>query len=327
MKPVLVTSGEPSGIGPDLCLSLAAHAFPVVVLGDIQVLRQRAAELQQEVTLVPYDFAKTVEFKKNQLYVLSVACHHPVITGQLQSEHGAYVVELLTQAASFCERQLFSAVVTAPVHKANINAAGIAFTGHTEFFAEYFKVKQVVMMLTCEQMKVALVTTHLPLKKVPEVLTVSLITQVIEQLHTSLQNDFNIQNPVIKVAGLNPHAGEGGYLGREEIEVINPALITLQNKGINASGPYSADTLFVQSEEPCDAYVTMYHDQGLPVLKYAGFHSAVNITLGLPIIRTSVDHGTALHLAGTNKVENGSMIAATKTAISMAKARYTNDKD
>jgi 4-hydroxythreonine-4-phosphate dehydrogenase len=223
----------------------------------------------------------------------------------------------LKQAAQLCEQGHFSALVTAPVHKANINAAGIPFTGHTEFFAEYFKAPQVVMMLACEKMRVALVTTHLPLSKVATTITYSLVVDVIKQLQLSLIRDFGITDPVIKVAGLNPHAGESGYLGREEIQIIQPALSALQKQGMNIQGPYPADTMFVKNSERCDAYVAMYHDQGLPVLKYAGFNHSVNITLGLPIIRTSVDHGTALDLAGTNKVDAGSLLMAVRTAMSM----------
>ncbi len=318
MKPLLISSGEPAGVGPDLCLALAYHPFPVVILGDKNVLQQRADELNQQVVLLDYGPEKSMEFRPGQLFVSSISTPKAVKTGILDPEHGLYVLELLKQAAHLCGQQQFSALVTAPIHKANINAAGVPFTGHTEFFAEYFNVEQVVMMLACEQMKVALVTTHLPLSKVSTAISFPLVIRVIKQLNQSLINDFGILKPLIKVAGLNPHAGESGYLGREEIEIIEPALIHLQNLGINVQGPFPADTMFVKDENACDAYVAMYHDQGLPVLKYAGFNHSVNVTLGLPIIRTSVDHGTALNLAGTNKVDNGSMLVAVKTALSMA---------
>jgi 4-hydroxythreonine-4-phosphate dehydrogenase len=325
MKPLLISSGEPAGVGPDLCLALADYDFPVVILGDKIVLQQRAKERNQEVTLVDYLENTTQHFKKGQLLVLSVPCSTPVTPGSLNPEHGPYVLELLKKAALLCEQRHFTALVTAPVHKANINAAGIPFTGHTEFFSEHFQSYQVVMMLACEQMKVALVTTHLPLNKVASSITYSLVVKVVKQLHHSLINDFAIINPLIKVAGLNPHAGESGYLGREEIDVIQPALAYLREQNIHVKGPFPADTMFVRDGQTCDAYVAMYHDQGLPVLKYAGFNHSVNITLGLPIIRTSVDHGTALDLAGSNKVDSGSMLQAVRTALSMAKNRFSND--
>jgi 4-hydroxythreonine-4-phosphate dehydrogenase len=240
----------------------------------------------------------------------------------LNPKNASYVIELLTRGATLCAQGEFSALITAPVHKANINAAGIPFTGHTEFFAQFYQVDTVVMMLACEQMKVALVTTHLPLRLVSEAITSSLIIKVITQLHQSLTNQFGIINPRIKVAGLNPHAGESGYLGREEIEVITPALIALQKQGMHIQGPLPADTMFTPEHlKNCDAYVAMYHDQGLPVLKYAGFNQAVNVTLGLPIIRTSVDHGTALELAGKNMADSGSMLAAVHMAMNMVLTR------
>ncbi len=324
MKPLLVSSGEPAGVGPDLCLALASDAFPVVILGDKLVLQERAELLKKKIKLLDYDSSEISQFKPNQLYVIEVKCSKSVQPGKLDPEHGLYVLKLLEQAASLCKKQEFSALVTAPINKANINAAGIPFTGHTEFFADYFKAEQVVMMLACEQMKVALITTHLPLSKVASTISFSLITRVIKQLQHSLIKDFAILNPIINVAGLNPHAGESGYLGREEIEIIEPALIHLRELGLNVQGPFPADTMFVKNNS-CDAYVAMYHDQGLPVLKYAGFNASVNITLGLPIIRTSVDHGTALNLVGTSKIETGSMFMAVRMALAMAKNRQKNE--
>lgn len=326
MRPLLISSGEPAGIGPDLCISLAEHNLPVVILGDKTVLQNRAKELNKVIQFVDYQNDNLLEFKPGQLIILSVTCPHHVISGQLNPDNAPYVIELLTLGAKLCGTQQFSALVTAPVHKANINAAGIAFTGHTEFFAEFYQVPQVVMMLACAQMRVALVTTHLPLSQVSAALSVSLIVNVLNTLYQSLINDFGISKPKIKVAGLNPHAGESGYLGREEIEIISPALEQLKEKGMNIQGPLPADTMFVHDEaNGCDAYVAMYHDQGLPVLKYAGFNQSVNITLGLPIIRTSVDHGTALELAGTNKIDQGSMLMAVHTAMTMAASRYSNE--
>ncbi|MDR3504124.1 MAG: 4-hydroxythreonine-4-phosphate dehydrogenase PdxA [Legionella sp.] len=322
MRPLLISSGEPAGVGPDLCLALADYDFPLVILGDPQVLASRAKELACEVHLNEYQPGQIVTPKPGHLTVLPISCPAPVVSGQLNPENATYVLELLTRGAELCGGSEFSGIVTAPVHKAIINTAGFAFTGHTEFFAQYYHVETVVMMLACPQMKVALVTTHLPLRQVPDALNAKLIIEVITQLHQSLIRDFQITNPCIKVAGLNPHAGESGYLGREEIEVITPALIQLKQHGINVHGPMPADTMFIKEHlKDCDAFVAMYHDQGLPVLKYAGFNEAVNVTLGLPIIRTSVDHGTALELAGKNLLDTGSMLAAVEMAKNMALSR------
>ncbi|KGP63099.1 4-hydroxythreonine-4-phosphate dehydrogenase [Legionella norrlandica] len=315
MTPLLISSGEPAGIGPDLCLALADSGFPAVILGDLSLFKARAKELNLSIEFLEYRSGHPIKNKRGCLTIFSVPCDAPVTTGQLNPKNAAYVIKLLTLGATLCSKGEFSALITAPVHKANINASGLAFTGHTEFFASFFGIGTVVMMLACQQMKVALVTTHLPLRLVPDAINSSLIIQVIKQLHHSLKYDFGIQHPKIKVAGLNPHAGESGYLGREEIEVIAPALGILKQQGIDVLGPLPADTLFIpNNENSCDAYVAMYHDQGLPVLKYAGFNEAVNVTLGLPIIRTSVDHGTALELAGKNKAHPGSMIAAVEMA-------------
>ncbi len=322
MKPLLISSGEPSGIGPDLCLALANYDFPLVVAGDLDMLESRAKELNQPISFTEYKNGQMLEFQAGHLYVLHVPCSAPVLSGQLNVQNAAYVIELLSLAAELCSRGEFSGLVTAPVHKANINAGGFPFTGHTEFLAQFYNIDTVVMMLACAEMKVALVTTHLPLREVPNAITSELIIQVITQLQDSLVNDFGIKNPCIKVAGLNPHAGESGYLGREEIEVITPALNRLKKQGINVQGPMPSDTMFIKEHiKDCDAYVAMYHDQGLPVLKYAGFNEAVNVTLGLPIIRTSVDHGTALELAGKNLLDSGSMIAAVNMAKEMALSR------
>ncbi|AWN75513.1 4-hydroxythreonine-4-phosphate dehydrogenase PdxA [Legionella anisa] len=321
MKPLLISSGEPAGIGPDLCLALAKYDFPLVILGDQAVLEARAKELNRTIYFTPYQSGQDIKPKHDHLTVLSVTCPDPVQSGCLNPKNAAYVIELLNQAAALCGRGEFSGLITAPVHKANINEAGIPFSGHTEFFAQFYK-KDVVMMLACNEMKVALVTTHLPLRRVPDAITSELIIKVITQVHQSLIRDFNIKEPCIKVAGLNPHAGESGYLGREEIEVITPTIMHLQQQGINVQGPMPADTLFIKSHlQNCDAYVAMYHDQGLPVIKYADFHNAVNVTLGLPIIRTSVDHGTALELAGKNLLDPGSMFAAVDMAKTMTISR------
>ncbi len=322
MKPLLISSGEPAGIGPDLCLALAAYELPIVILSDLSVLENRAKELKKNVYFSEYKAGEHIESKPDSLSVLHVPCPAPVVSGVLNPQNAPYVIELLTRAAILCNNKEFSAIVTAPVHKAIINEAGIAFTGHTEFFAQFFKVDDVVMLLACDEMKVALVTTHLPLRSVPDAISSSLIIKVVTQLHQSLKNDFRISEPIIKIAGLNPHAGESGYLGHEEIDVIIPALDRLRQQGMNVLGPLPADTMFTQDQNKnCDAYVTMYHDQGLPVLKYVGFNHAVNVTLGLPIIRTSVDHGTALGLAGKDLANSGSLLAAVDMAMNIAKNR------
>lgn len=318
MKPLLITSGEPAGVGPDLCLSLVGTNYPVVVLGDLRVLQARAKQLGLAIAFESYQTG--IVPTPGHLTVLSLSCPEVVIPGCLNSSNAVYVIDMLTLAVARCLQGEFSALVTAPVHKAIINQAGIAFTGHTEFFADYCDVGTVVMMLASSSMKVALVTTHLPLKEVPAAVTVDLLSDVVMQLNASLKRDFLIENPNIFVAGLNPHAGEGGFLGREEIEVIAPAISGLQQKGIHVHGPFSADTMF-STHASCDAFVAMYHDQGLPVLKYDSFGQAVNVTLGLPIIRTSVDHGTALELAGTGQASSGSLLAACEMAAMMARHR------
>lgn len=322
MKPILVSSGEPAGVGPDLCLALAAHAYPVVVVGDIVLLETRAKQLGHEVTFSPYQPGVPLVKAPNHLTVLSIPCITPVFAGKLDPLNSPYVMQMLTLAAERCLSGEFSALVTAPVHKAIINESGFAFTGHTEFFAKYCHVDLVVMMLVCSAMKVALVTTHMPLRDVADAITSKLLLDVITILDAGLRQNFAINNPVIYVAGLNPHAGEAGYLGREEIEIISPALLELSKKGINVQGPFSADTMFTpRNAKKCDVFVAMYHDQGLPVLKYAGFGHGVNITLGLPIIRTSVDHGTALELAGTGLAESGSLVAAVNAAMNMVRSQ------
>ena len=325
-KPLLVSSGEPAGVGPDLCLSLAESELPLVVLCNKSLLAARAKQLGHHVILEDYQSGIPPTKTPNHLTVLSIPCPADVVAGTLNPQNVDYVMQMLTLATDRCIQGEFSALITAPVHKAIINQAGISFTGHTEFLADRCKVNTVVMMLACEAMKVALVTTHLPLRSVSDAVTGSLVIDVITQLNSSLQHDFGISKPRIYVAGLNPHAGEAGYLGREEIEVISPALIILKAQGVNVLGPLPADTMFSACNlRDCDAFVAMYHDQGLPVLKFAGFGSAVNVTLGLPIIRTSVDHGTALELAGTGLADAGSLLAAVEMAASIVKTREKND--
>lgn len=323
MKPLLISSGEPAGIGPDLCLALANYTFPVVILGDKSLLMERAALLKQTIQFIDYYPNLDVALPEGQLAILDRPCAAPVVAGTLDVRNAPYVIEMLTLATKQCLAGEFSALITAPVHKSILNEAGYRFTGHTEFLAEQCQVSTVVMLLVSENLKVALVTTHLPLRAVPDAISKGLIMDVINTLNTGLQTNFGIAAPSLGVAGLNPHAGEGGHLGKEEIAVIQPALRELKMRGLKVQGPFPADTLFTPKYlDQFDAFVAMYHDQGLPVLKYAGFGSAVNVTLGLPIIRTSVDHGTALDLAGKSLANPNSLLTAVKMAASMVHHRY-----
>jgi 4-hydroxythreonine-4-phosphate dehydrogenase len=315
---VAVTSGEPAGIGPDVCLSLARRAFAarIVVLGDRAMLESRARQLGLGLRLVEFG-ADAATGELECLHVpLPVAC----TAGVLDRRNETYVITLLERAVAGCESGEFAAMVTAPVHKGAINDAGIAFTGHTEFLAERTGTERVVMMLAGGGLRVALATTHLALKEVPAALTREGLEQTLRILCADLARRFGIASPRVLVAGLNPHSGEGGYFGREEIEVIGPVLEKLRAEGLRLVGPLPADTLFTPALlAQADCVLAMYHDQGLPVLKYASFGSAINVTLGLPIIRTSVDHGTALDLAGTGRADPGSLVAAVGAAIEMAK--------
>ncbi|WP_332605791.1 4-hydroxythreonine-4-phosphate dehydrogenase PdxA [Acinetobacter sp. ESBL14] len=320
MLPLYVTSGEPAGIGPDICLSLAARIDerPVVVLADMQMLQQRANLLGIDVELIAYQ-GQTESSLQGQLFVEHVPLSNTVVLGQLDSANAAYVLEQLRRSADYAMSGLSVGVATAPVQKSIINDAGIAFSGHTEYYQESAGVDRVVMMLATKTLRVALATTHLPLRDVPDAITKDRLQQVIDILIHDLKSKFKITAPRILVCGLNPHAGEDGYLGREEIEVINPVLESYRAQGINMSLSLPADTLFTpENLKDADAVLAMYHDQGLPVLKSQGFGEAVNITLGLPFIRTSVDHGTALSLAGTGQAKASSLHVAVDLALSMA---------
>jgi 4-hydroxythreonine-4-phosphate dehydrogenase len=317
-----LTAGEPAGIGPDLCIALSRQALPcrLTVLGDADVLRARAAQLGVAVELVTSDAIPA--HRSGALHVRHIPAAAPVAAGVLDPGNSAHVLALLDAALEGCLSGAYDAMVTAPVHKGVINDAGFAFTGHTEYLADHSGTPQVVMMLAGGGLRVALATTHLPLREVADAITPALLTDVIRILHADLQTNFGIPRPRILVAGLNPHAGESGHLGREEIDVIEPVLDRLRGEGIDLVGPLPADTLFSRIRgEPCDAVLTMYHDQGLPVLKYASFGAGVNITLGLPFIRTSVDHGTALDLAGSGRAEVGSLLTAIDAAMEMAAKR------
>lgn len=318
--PLVITAGEPAGIGPDLCVQLAAAStgIPFVVIADKYLLQQRAAQIG--IGLQVRDFSASPESvaQPNTLTVIHVPLVAKCHPGVLNAANSEYVLATLRRAVRGCQTGEFSGMVTAPVHKGIINDAGINFTGHTEFLAEQTGAKQVVMMLVGGGMRVALATTHLALKDVPAAITASLLENVLHTIQHDFQRRFGIAQPRILVAGLNPHAGEGGYLGREEIDVMIPVLDKLRAGGMNVSAPLPADTLFTpQKLAQCDCVLAMYHDQGLPVLKHASFGQGVNVTLGMPIIRTSVDHGTALDLAGTGNADGGSLLEAIKLAAQM----------
>lgn len=323
-QPILaLTAGEPAGIGPDLCLQLALEEHePVVVVASRDLLAARMQTLGLQVTLRGWQPGEMPAVQAGELSLLHVDGCGPCQAGRTDPGNSQYVLDTLTIAARGCLDDTFDGMVTAPVHKAVINQAGIAFSGHTEFLQELCGVERVVMMLATEELRVALVTTHLPLADVPAAITRERLHQVTRILHRDLCRYFAVGHPRILVAGLNPHAGEGGHLGREELDVIEPALEELRGEGMDLVGPLPADTLFTPHWlDKADAVLAMYHDQGLPVLKFQGFGRAVNITLGLPIVRTSVDHGTALDLAGTGRADSGSLHTAIRVGREMALSR------
>ncbi len=313
---IAVTSGEPAGIGPDICLMLAARSFGarVVVVADRDLLTSRAGQLDLSLS----DYRRDAPAAPGELEVLHVPLAAAARAGRLDPANAGYVLALIDRALSGCKNGEFAAMVTAPVHKGIINDAGIPFTGHTEYLALHTGTRRVVMMLAGAGLRVALATTHLALRDVPAAITRSDLEATLRILHEDLIVKFGVAAPRILVAGLNPHAGEGGHMGREEIEVIAPVIEQLRTKGMDLVGPLPADTLFTRRVlAGSDAQLAMYHDQGLSVLKFAAFEDGVNITLGLPIVRTSVDHGTALDLAGTGRADPRSLFAAIETAITM----------
>lgn len=305
-KPIVVTAGEPAGIGPDLCLALADMpvAAKITVVADPSVLRARAARLG-----VAYP---------EHLDVLPIHCPQADVCGEPSTANSAAMLDGLRLAVEGCLQGRFAGLVTGPLQKSIINDAGIPFTGHTELLAELCNVPRPVMLLVAGDLRVALASTHLPLRDVPDYLTRDGLREVLGILHSDLQSRFGLADPEIVVCGLNPHAGEGGHLGHEDADVIAPVVREFVARGCKVRGPVPADTAFTPATGSKDAVLAMYHDQGLPVLKFAGFGNAVNVTLGLPIIRSSVDHGTALDIAGTGKADAGSMIAALDLAIGMA---------
>lgn len=324
-KRIAITPGEPAGIGPDLVLELATQDWPVelVLCADPALILSRAKLLNKTVELIEYDPTKPAQPQRaGTLTIAPMAMAEQAVPGQLNEANGRYVLNTLEFA---CEKNMsneFSAVVTGPVHKGNINKAGVSFSGHTEFFAQQSETADVVMLLATPGLRVALVTTHIPLAYVAKAITEERLSNIIRIIHAEMKTKFGIKKPKIYVCGLNPHAGEDGHLGREEIEIISPTLMKLRDEGMDLTGPLPADTLFQPKYlDDADVVLAMYHDQGLPVLKSVGFGSSVNITLGLPFIRTSVDHGTAIELAGTGTADAGSMFTAVNQAIEMVEKK------
>lgn len=313
--PIAITPGEPAGIGPELIPRLEPKAFhnPLLVIADPDLIAGRANGLGLS---VEFNIVESpADAKANVINILPVTLSAPSKPGEPETQNGSYVLECLERAVSLCETNACAAMVTGPVNKAVISEASEKFTGHTEWLAERLGVAKVVMMLASGDLRVALVTTHLPLREVADAITEQEVADTLQILHRDLQEKFSITSPRILVCGLNPHAGEGGHLGREEIEVISPVLSRAKQNGMNVVGPVPADTAFTrESLKHADAVLAMYHDQGLPVLKHHSFGDAINVTLGLPIIRTSVDHGTAFDIAGKGIADPGSLIAAVRLA-------------
>lgn len=324
---IAVSPGEPAGIGPDLCVLLADTKFDcqIICFCDPELLWSRADKLGLSIDMHRVDFNRpALQSKPGVLHYMPIDSNCLYQSGQLNSSNAGYVLDVLTQATLACQQNLCAALVTGPIHKGIINQAGVEFSGHTEYLGELCNATP-LMMLASPVMRVALLTTHVPLIDVPGLVTAQRLNSVLNILHHDLKTQFGIDQPRIIVCGLNPHAGEGGHMGREEVEIIEPTLQQLREQGMTLIGPLPADTVFTPKQlEQCDAVLAIYHDQGLPALKQTGFGQAVNITLGLPIIRTSVDHGTALDLAGTGKVDTGSMQAAIEFAAELARKRHAH---
>lgn len=321
-----ITPGEPAGIGPDLCVMLAQQVWPhqLIIFADPELMLSRAAMLGLPLNLKPWEGQEDTHLcSPGELLIHPHQLGAKVRVGQADTRNAQYVLDTLTSATQFCQDGIVNGLITAPVHKGIINDAGIPFTGHTEFLEQMTQSSKVVMMLATDGLRVALATTHLPLRDVADAISAPLLSEVLTILFADLRQKFGIKQPRILVAGLNPHAGENGHLGMEEIDIITPVLETFRAQGECILGPLPADTLFSEKLlSQADAVLAMYHDQGLPVLKYKGFGKAVNITLGLPMIRTSVDHGTAFDLAGTGKADPGSLMTAIQVAVEMASAQH-----
>ena len=321
MIKLAVSPGDPAGIGPDICIKAFGQNknlnFTPVIFGDMDLFQERAQNLEVEVQVKEFKGQETLD--DSSFWILPYPLEMKVEPGKPDPSYGDYLMKVLREATNLTLNKEFDALVTGPLNKELINKAGISFFGHTEVLAEISDTSKVLMMLTCDNLKIALATTHVPLSEVPKLITYEHLCECLTILNNDLQNKWGCSNPCIKVLGLNPHAGDGGYLGKEDQEVIAPAIEYLKTKGLNLIGPVSADTAFTgKNSEHIDAYLAMYHDQGLPVLKTVGFGNSVNITLGLPFIRTSVDHGTAYDMAGKKEVDENSLLEASSLAFNLA---------
>ena len=321
MIKLAVSPGDPAGIGPDICIKAFGQNknlnFTPVIFGDVDLFQERAQNLEVDVQVKEFKGQETLD--DSSFWILPYPLEMKVEPGKPDPCYGNYLMKVLREATNLTLNNEFDALVTGPLNKELINKAGISFFGHTEVLAEISETSKVLMMLTCDNLKIALATTHVPLSEVPKLITYEHLCECLTILNNDLQNKWGCSNPCIKVLGLNPHAGDGGYLGKEDQEVIAPAIEYLKTKGLNLIGPVSADTAFIgKDSEHIDAYLAMYHDQGLPVLKTVGFGNSVNITLGLPFIRTSVDHGTAYDMAGKKEVDENSLLEASSLAFNLA---------
>ena len=321
MIKLAVSPGDPAGIGPDICIKAFGQNknlnFTPVIFGDVDLFQERAQNLEVDVQVKEFKGQETLD--DSSFWILPYPLEMKVEPGKPDPSYGDYLMKVLREATNLTLNKEFDALVTGPLNKELINKAGISFFGHTEVLAEISETSKVLMMLTCDNLKIALATTHVPLSEVPELITYEHLCECLTILNNDLQNKWGCSNPCIKVLGLNPHAGDGGYLGKEDQKVIAPAIEYLKTKGLNLIGPVSADTAFIgKNSEHIDAYLAMYHDQGLPVLKTVGFGNSVNITLGLPFIRTSVDHGTAYDMAGKKEVDENSLLEASSLAFNLA---------
>ena len=325
MTKIAVSSGDPAGIGPDICIKAFGNkkilSYKPIVFGNIDLFIERAKQINQEIDIREYKGEEEDSISNDFLWMVDKPIGVDISSSKPNPKSADYIINIFEESVNKTISKEFDAIVTCPINKEIINEGGIPFTGHTEELAKLGKTNKVVMMLANQKIKVALASTHIPLNEVSDFINKGHIEEVIEIIHTSLRDYWNVNDPLIKVLGINPHAGDGGYIGKEEKEVISPALQNLKEKGINTIGPISADTAFIEKDgtKKADAFLAMFHDQGLPVIKTMGFGETVNITLGLPFIRTSVDHGTAYDKAGLGSADESSLIAAMEMAFSMSK--------
>ena len=325
MTKIAVSSGDPAGIGPDICIKAFGNkkilSYKPIVFGNIDLFVERAKQINQEINIREYKGEEEDSISNDFLWMVDKPIGVDISSSKPNPKSADYIINIFEESVNKTISKEFDAIVTCPINKEIINEGGIPFTGHTEELAKLGKTNKVVMMLANQKIKVALASTHIPLNKVSDYINKGHIEEVVEIIHTSLRDYWNTNDPLIKVLGINPHAGDGGYIGKEEKEVISPALQNLKEKGINTIGPISADTAFIEKDgtKKADAFLAMFHDQGLPVIKTMGFGETVNITLGLPFIRTSVDHGTAYDKAGLGSADESSLIAAMEMAFSMSK--------